>query len=241
MNAGIQIARWKFWSPETREPRAWLEHWRVADAPSLPSRIPNEAVPSSHRRRMSALATLAVQIALETADGVEADFLVFCSQHGDLTRLREMLSHIAAGTELSPMVFSQSVHNASAGLYTIISGSKAPICSLSSGTSTFACAWLEAQGFLFEHPGACVLLVSYDEALPPEYVPYSSQRQCPYAAGFLLRSAESRGIALEQAPPADRDELLPMTPIFAAWALSDDSAMRITAGGQGWIWTRNPA
>ena len=66
---------------------------------------------------MSSLSKLAVQIALEAAGDSKPDFLVFCSQHGDLTRLREMLRDIASGVELSPTAFSQSVHNASAGLY----------------------------------------------------------------------------------------------------------------------------
>ena len=62
---------------------------------------------------MSALSRLAVQIALEAAGDAAPDYLVFCSQHGDLTRLREMLGNIATGAELSPTAFSQSVHNAS--------------------------------------------------------------------------------------------------------------------------------
>jgi hypothetical protein len=187
---------------------------------------------------MSTLATLAVQIATEAVGDVAADFLVFASQHGDVARLRAMLDDIAAGTELSPTVFSQSVHNASAGLYTIISRSRAPVCALSSGASTFAAAWLEAEGFLLEHPEAAVLLASYDEPLPPEYASYSSQRQCAHALGLLLRSAHGGGVALEPAP-AERDEPLPMAPRFIAWWLSGEPSLRITADGQGWIWRRS--
>jgi hypothetical protein len=187
---------------------------------------------------MSALATVAVQIATEAAGGIAADFLVFASQHGDVTSMRAMLDDIAAGTELSPTVFSQSVHNASAGLYTIISHSRAPVCALSSGPSTFAAAWLEAEGFLSQHPDATVLLVSYDEALPPEYASYSTQRQCTHALGLLLRSAQGDGVALEPAP-AEHGEPLPMAPLFIAWALSGEPSLRIAADGQGWVWRRS--
>ena len=45
---------------------------------------------------MSSLSKLAVQIALEAAGDSRPDFLVFCSQHGELTRLREMLRSIVA-------------------------------------------------------------------------------------------------------------------------------------------------
>jgi hypothetical protein len=188
---------------------------------------------------MSALATLAVQTATEAAGGVAADFLVFGSQHGDVTSLRAMLDDIAAGTELSPTVFSQSVHNASAGLYTIISGSSAPVCALSSGASTFAAAWLEAEGFLAEHAEASVLLASYDEALPPEYAAYSSQRVCAYALDSWC--ARRTRAASSRAGACGRDEPLPMAPLFIAWLLSGERSLRITADGRGWIWRRTGA
>ena len=240
MKNGLEIMRWAFWSPESREPSEWYEHWRRPDARALEADVPDRDVPPAQRRRMSALATLAVQIATEAAGGVAADFLVFASQHGDVTRLRAMLDAIAAGTELSPTVFSQSVHNASAGLYTIVSRSRAPVCALSSGANTFAAAWLEAEGFLAEHAEAAVLLACYDEALPTEYASYTSRRQCAHALGLLLRSADRGGVELEAAP-VQRDEPLPMAPRFIAWWLSGEPSLRITADGQGWIWRRSNA
>jgi len=99
---------------------------------------------------MSALANSARQIALEQPLAPKR-FLVFCS-HTVTSPTAGYARHIAGRTELSPTAFSQSVHNASAGLYTIITNSKTPVCSVSRARATFACAWLEAQGFLFEHP-----------------------------------------------------------------------------------------
>jgi hypothetical protein len=186
---------------------------------------------------MSSLARLAVQIAIETAGDSAPDFLVFCSQHGDLVRLGEMLRGIAGRVELSPTAFSQSVHNANAGLYTIIAGSRAPLSALASGGSTFASGWLEAEGFLLAHPQTEVLLVSYDSPLPPEYTPYSNQTPCSHGLGLLLRLSERGGFALEAAP-AERDEPLPLAPLFIAWAHSDEPTLRVTADGLGWIWSR---
>lgn len=187
---------------------------------------------------MSALARLAVQIGLETAGDSVPDFLVFCSQHGDLGRLREMLGSIAAGAELSPTAFSQSVHNASAGLYSIIARSRAPIMALASGASTFPSAWLEAEGYLLAHPEAQVLLVSYDDPLPPEYRPYSRSAHCGHGLGLLLRAAAQGGFLLEPAA-AERDEPLPLAPLFIAWTRSAAPALRVTADGRGWLWSRN--
>jgi hypothetical protein len=187
---------------------------------------------------MSSLSKAAVQIALEASGEARPDFLVFCSQHGDLARLGELLRAIATGVELSPTTFSQSVHNTSAGLFTIIAESCVPATSLASGASTFAYGWLEAEGFLAEHPDARVLVVTFDEALPDEYLPYSTQRPCGYALGLLLRAAGERGFSLQTAAP-ESDEPLPMAPVFMAWVLSADPTLRVTADGQGWTWTKN--
>jgi hypothetical protein len=186
---------------------------------------------------MSALSKMAVQVALEAAGDHRPDFLVFCSQHGELSRTHELLGSIVGGSELSPTAFSQSVHNTSAGLYTIITQSDVPATSVAAGAGTFAYGWLEAESFLALNPGKTVLLVSYDEALPVEYQPYSRQVQGTFALALLLRGAAAGGITLQESR-AGTEDLLPITPLFMAWALSTDLALRLTAGGQGWEWRR---
>jgi hypothetical protein len=189
---------------------------------------------------MSALSKMAVQVALVATGDERPDFLVFCSQHGELSRTQELLGSIVGGSELSPAGFSQSVHNASAGLYTIIARSDVPATSVAAGAGTFAYGWLEAESFLALNPGKTVLLVSYDEVLPVEYRPYSQQEQRSFALALLLRVAAAGGITLLESR-AGTDDLLPITPLFMAWALSADLALRLTAGGQGWEWQRLPA
>ena len=186
---------------------------------------------------MSALSKLAVQIALRAAGDSRADFLVFCSQHGELIRSRELLGSIADGVELSPTSFSQSVHNTSAGLYTIISRSQVPATALASGASTFAYGWLEAEAYITENPSARVLLVSYDDLVPTEYLPYSNQKQCMYAVGLMLSKGEAGYLRLERVS-AGVDDGLPMAPLFLAWWLTTDPSIWLTADGQGWSWSR---
>ena len=237
MKNGLEIERWRFWSPETRVPCEWKQHWRGAVADSPDAEVPTDAIPPAHKRRMSALSKLAVQIGLEASGDSHADYLVFCSQHGEMVRTRGLLGDIAAGVELSPTAFSQSVHNTSAGLFTIITQSRAPASALAAGPNTFAYGWLEAESFLCCNPRARVLLVSYDEPVPEEYRPYLRQKQCLYALALLLRAADLPGVQLEPAT-AESDETLPMAPLFMAWASSAERSMRITADGQGWVWSR---
>ncbi|HSC16377.1 MAG TPA: beta-ketoacyl synthase chain length factor, partial [Gammaproteobacteria bacterium] len=88
MQSGLEILSWSFWSPETRQPQDW-----TASAPSAPATaaaIPATAIPALHRRRMSTLSKMAVQVALEATAEQRAGFLVFCSQHGELNRTREL-------------------------------------------------------------------------------------------------------------------------------------------------------
>ena len=231
---GLEILRWVFWSPETTDPREWRSARNGA------AKIPDSAIPASHRRRMSGLSKMAVQVALEAAGDARPDFLVFCSRHGELTRMQELLGNIVGGSELSPAGFSQSVHNASAGLYTIITQSNVPATSVAAGAGTFAYGWLEAESFLASNAGKTVLLVSYEEELPVVYQPYIEHVQRSFALALLLRVAAKGGITLQESR-AGTEDLLPISPLFMAWALSTDSALRLTAGGQGWEWQRLPA
>jgi len=233
----LDVERWAFWSPESADPAVWRTRWASGIPEASPAEVPDDAIPAAHRRRMSSLMRLAVQIGTEAAGDCKPDFLIFCSQHGDLTRLREMLDDISSGVELSPTTFSQSVHNASAGLFTIITHSAAPVSALAAGSGTFAAGWLEAEGFLVTHPEARVLLLTYDEPLPTEYAGYSSQAPCAYAVGLLLRRAARRGVALRPAP-VKQDDSLPLAPLFLAWMLSRDASLHVSADGQGWAWTR---
>jgi hypothetical protein len=241
MNSGLELQRWSFWSPETQSPAQWCAHWRQPNA--VPgSAGAGSAIPPMHRRRMSQLSKQALEVALQAGADANPEFLVFCSQHGELPRTRGMLADIVAGRELSPFAFSQSVHNTSAGLYTIITRSTAPATAVASGASTFAYGWIEAHGFLRENPSARVLLVMADDSPPSEYLPFIEPRPHPYAFAALLARATHRGARLEPTERASGpEEPLPLAPLFAAWWLEGSSELRVTAGGQGWIWSRDGA
>jgi hypothetical protein len=186
---------------------------------------------------MSTLSKMAVETALEATEDAWPDFLVFCSQHGELARTRELLAAIVARSELSPTSFSQSVHNAGAGLYTIITTNQAPATSLAAGPGTFAYGWIEAEAFVASNLEKRALLVSYDEPLPHEYRPYSAQQQRSHALALLLGTAQSGGFRLEPAV-AGAEDFAPLAPSFMAWALTAGATFHRTAGGQGWTWRR---
>src|SRR5215471_1629244 len=241
MRRGLEIEEWAFWSPESGTPAEWLAHWRRSGVGPAEARIPDEAIPSAHRRRMSSLSKLAVQSALEVSRRTQPDFMVFGSQHGELVRTQELLRNIVAGEELSPAAFSQSVHNTGAGLYSIAAQTRAPASSVASGPGTFAYGWLEAEGYLVENPERLALLVSCEDPLPEEYRPFSTQVQCTYAVGLLLKLARGGGIGLAFESCDAADDALPFAPSFLAWWLSSAPALALTADRQRWVWSRDAA
>ena len=235
---GLQISSWAFWSPRTNDPFAWCEHLGEEECRVAPRDVPSDLIPASHRRRMSVLSRMAVQVALQASSEPHPDFLVFCSQHGEFVRTRRLLDDIANGIELSPAEFSQSVHNTSAGLYAIIADTRAAASCIASGASTFASAWLEAEAILDEHPDSRVLLVDHDDMLPPEYASFTDRAQHAYAVALLLSRAPDAGVRLDLAQPDDEFGH-PMGPHFLAWWLSTEPVLAITAESQSFTWTRN--
>jgi hypothetical protein len=241
MQHRLEIEDWAFWSPEGRTPAEWCAHWQRAGAERAQAPLPDDAIPAAQRRRMSSLSKLAVQTAIQTTRRARPDFMVFCSQHGELVRTRELLRAIVAEEELSPTAFSQSVHNTGAGLYSIAAQTRAPASSVASGPGTFAYGWLEAEGYLVENPERRALLVCCEDPLPEEYRAFSAQVQCTYAVGLLLKLATGAGIDLVLAASDDTDDALPFAPRFLAWWLGSVPALALTADRQSWVWSRDGA
>jgi hypothetical protein len=233
----IDVERWSFWSPESTDPVLWLEHWQRPDAQPTEGSPPADHVPPIQRRRASRLSKMALSTALKVTAGEAVDYSIFCSQHGEIVRTRDILSSISAGVEMSPTAFAQSVHNTSSGIFTILESSNAPSMSLSSGASTFACGWLEAQAWLASHPGDRVLLVDFDEIVPDEYRGFSVLDDCDHALALILSCAEDGGIGMGAAPRIEETRL-PLGPQFLAWLQSKDATLALAAERQGWQWER---
>lgn len=233
----IQVERWSFWSPEGTDPSGWIEHWRQADAGPAEGNPPGGNIPPMQRRRMSRLARMALSCALDVAGDGRIDYSIFCSQHGEVVRTRDILSSISDGVEISPTAFSQSVHNTSSGLFTILTKSNHASTSIASGANSFAHAWIEAESYLAAHPAHKVLLVDFDEVLPVEYQPYSEQVQCDHAMALLLSAPADGGISISRGKVAP-DNFLPQGPQFLAWLEAGADSLSLGADGQGWRWAR---
>ena len=234
---GIDVVRWNFWSPESSDPTQWLDRWRMPGAGPADGNPGAERIPPMQRRRMSRLTKMALTVALDVTVDAPVDYSIFCSQHGEIVRTREILTSISDGVEISPTAFAQSVHNTSSGLYTIIAKSNHASTSITSGANSFAHAWLEAQAYLVGNPEHRVLLVDFDEVIPEEYRSYSQQIDCDHALAMLLTVARKGGIEMRRSSDAS-DQDLPQGPQFLAWIQSEKKSLTLGSDGQGWQWVR---
>ena len=129
-------------------------------------------IPAMQRRRLSPVAKLALNSAIQTLDGHQADYIVWVSQYGDEAKTLNILADVLSGQTPSPTQFSTSVHNAISGLYSILCQDATPATSLAGSWND---GLIEAYAWLKTRPEARqVLLVYYDEALPEMYIEHQS-------------------------------------------------------------------
>lgn len=134
-----------------------------------------EHIPAMQRRRLSRLAKLALNSAIQTLDIHNVDYIVWVSQYGDEAKTLNILEDVLSEQTPSPTQFSTSVHNAISGLYSILCQDATPATSLAGSWND---GLIEAYAWLKTRPEARqVLLVYYDEALPGIYIEHQ-----PFAA-----------------------------------------------------------
>ena len=126
-----------------------------------------EKIPAMQRRRLSRLAKLALNSAMQTLDAHTVDYIVWVSQYGDEAKTLNLEDVLSEQTP-SPTQFSTSVHNAISGLYSILCQDATPATSVAGSWND---GLIEAYAWLKTRPEARqVLLVYYDEALPDIYI-----------------------------------------------------------------------
>lgn len=187
----VRIASVGLWGPGlagwTVESRAALAGVCAYQAGDLSDFAP-VPLPRNAARRAGFSVRLALQAATEAVrDRGSSDLAtVFACSGGDSQALDKILTALTlADKPVSPNLFNNSVHNAAAGYWSIMSGSKAPSISLSAYDGSFAAGLLEAASSVsvWRRP---VLLVAYDMPPPPPLQPLRRVTE-PFALALLLQ------------------------------------------------------
>ena len=167
--------------------RAWARG-KGPDAAFSPAA--QTAIPPLLRRRVTPIGQQALRAAYGLA-GANTRY-VFSSRHGEFKRTLGLLQSLAAREPSSPAEFSLSVHNALAGLLSIATQNQAGHTAIAAGSDSFGFGFLEALGCLIEQPDEPVLLVYFDEPLPPPYSELAGTDAPGVAVALLLERAQQR-------------------------------------------------
>ncbi len=200
-------------------------------------------LPPLVRRRCDDLtrAMLHVAQACATPEALAACACVFASRHASLTALVELLSSLVAGKPLSPNVFSHSVHNAQAGVFSVWAQNRNACSSVAAGAETFLAALVEALALLAREPGRDVLLVCGDEFPLAPFGDDPAERAPTHALALTLGAGGEGAplsLALERADGDDGPRTLPDALAFAAWWPSAAPSLALSHGGRRWTLTR---
>ena len=152
------------------------------------------AIPAMLRRRLSPLARAAMSVIMPLANSYGAMPLVYVSRHGDLNRTLGLLEDLARKEPVSPAAFSLSVHNATAGLFSIQQGLTKNVTAISAGAEDLIPALLESIG-LCDEQNPRVLCVFCDEPPPLVYQHQVQQPEQVYALALVVEQGDGWQLA----------------------------------------------
>ena len=142
-------------------------------------------VPAMERRRLTGVERVALAVAWQAyraacAEGEQIP-VVFASRWGEIGTTIKLMQQLHADGEMSPAGFSNSVHNAAPGHFSLFTRNKAPYTAIAAGADSYAMGLLEAQSY----PGK-VLFVYAEEATPEFYKPHFADVQAAHAVAMVI-------------------------------------------------------
>jgi Beta-ketoacyl synthase, N-terminal domain len=198
-------------------------------------------VPNNLKRRLSPLAKTVFCAVSQCVCLNDCMPVVFSSTHGELAKSLQIIKMIEAGEEISPTAFSLSVHNAIAGLFSIVFGNTSEVTVLAPGEDGIASAFLDALGLLQEGAPE-VLVVFYDEPLPDFYPSEPFQLSADSSSAVALKitqAGEGQAVQLSRADAFGYDGEQPVQlPMLLQFLSSPQWQLQIKTPRQSWIWQK---
>jgi hypothetical protein len=188
------------------------------------------------RRRLSALARMALHVAYACAQERPRLRVVFASRHGELNRTMSMLADLAREQGLSPTAFGLSVHNTAAGLFSIARSDPSAASAVAAGEETFAYALLEAWVQFQSEPDQPVLVVYADEPLPQAYRHFAERTEQAHAIGLLLHDSAARRLSVTFTASGERRASEEAQSISFLRSLTSGAGGSWTGSQRTWAW-----
>lgn len=160
--------------------------WRESDNEKLPDVA---FVPPMVRRRMTDLQKIAIGVAHNVVTDTADYRIVFASRYGEWGQTIKLIKQFHETSEMSPAGFSNSVHNAAAGVFSVLTGNKKSYESIAAGPRTMESGVMAALG------GAKpVLFVFAEEKSPEIYEPHLEKPVMAHGLAFMLSDDASRRV-----------------------------------------------
>ncbi|AZG74961.1 beta-ketoacyl synthase chain length factor [Shewanella livingstonensis] len=185
MHLVFDLLSWGAWSPNFQTTESW-QQWQQPNG-NLPPKPDSPAlahIPAMQRRRFSRLTKMMLTAAHQCQPDNNCRS-IFSSRHGELTRTLGLLNDITLQQALSPMAFSQSVHNTASGIFGIVNNNTTASTSIAAGEQTLTQALIEAYAQLAQSPQP-VLVIFGDDPVPPVYSEFTHEVELPLALGLYL-------------------------------------------------------
>lgn len=239
------IANWAAWAPGLSTRADWLD-WQTNQRQintALPSPTPPD-VPKTLLRRLSPLAKTVLWVIADCWNGQAVSCpAVFSSANGEINRALGLLQDLQTGQELSPTAFSLSVHNAIAGLFSILHHNNQELSVLAPAAAGLGPGFIEALGMLAAGEPE-VLLVFYDEVLPAWFpaAPWQLSNQFPCALALRLRPVSSKGIGLNFAVGQEQletgEQALQLLNLIRFLLDEQAHCLQLGSQNQSWQWQK---
>ncbi|MCP5059174.1 MAG: beta-ketoacyl synthase chain length factor [bacterium] len=239
------LRSWCAWSPGLESVEQWTA-WAKDPQPLASEGVPDARfLPAMLRRRCTPLSKILLKVASEGCSEAERSQArtVFASRHGSINESIGLLENVARGERISPAIFSHTVHNAQAGLFSIAMDNRQASSSLAGREDSFGSGLLEALGHLEREPERPVLFVMGDVPLDPVFASLVDEPACAYGVALLLArsGATNEGgfeVALERRPPDAKPLAWPPAAEFLRLWIGGDASFSIATSQHLWRFTR---
>ena len=145
-------------------------------------------VPSLMRRRLNTVEKIGLSLAHEVGPLPPRCRVVFASRFGEWQQTVDLIDQFLRDGEMSPAGFSHSVHNATAGLLSILDKNNMSYTSVAAGKETLESGLIEA--FCSPKP---VLFIYAEEATPDLYAPEFNPPIKGHGLAFIITSTPTKG------------------------------------------------
>lgn len=195
----FEISAWRAWAPGLEDLPAWETWARGPYCPAVAAAASPDVgfLPPLQRRRLSPLARMAVACAWPLADSRPAMPVVYASHHGETSRSFELLQCLARDEALSPTSFSLSVHNATAGMWSILRKETVESVALSATGDGLESAIAEAC-LLLDAGHGDALVVLAEETPPAAYRRWIDDVPFSYALALRLTRGDAFELSLRE-------------------------------------------